>query len=332
MFYYYIHNNNEGIYNKNSSRHIQVNNHSAGEILFIENVFKKVDDLIDLDFKRVYDENISDISFFKANDSQKLLGNDNTEGFTEKMKEGGDSWINIWWKNWDPDNNTNFYTEYDLLSEQESFTIVHELGHALGLAHPRNLPEAEWHNTTDTVMSYNFKSVSGNKALNFTDNDLSTLKILWGEENDSPANSSVKTSSNNLTFDFTGISSLGVKRELPKDIDFKISSSILNTADKDPITGVNLRNSELENHNYINNQMISNNFYDIKKEYSVQYLLEEMKKNQVSNDHNILLEKYKNEIFENSKKYSEYNSFLSESNDNALDNIFSVETENEFII
>ena len=49
--------------------------------------------------------------------------------------------------------------------------------HLLGLDHPNNEPNAEWHNTYDTVMSYNDKS-TGSLTPYYTDIDLKALQEI----------------------------------------------------------------------------------------------------------------------------------------------------------
>jgi hypothetical protein len=63
------------------------------------------------------------------------------------------------------------------LSRSEQWTIIHEIGHALGLAHPYGKPFSSRYDSSDTVMSYN-PSARGGSA--FTSTDIQALQSLWG--------------------------------------------------------------------------------------------------------------------------------------------------------
>ena len=68
------------------------------------------------------------------------------------------------------------------LSDFDANTIVHEIGHMLGLSHPNNDPSNPAWTTDDTVMSYNISPDGWDTW--FSDADLIALQSIWGVEND----------------------------------------------------------------------------------------------------------------------------------------------------
>ena len=186
---YYLHDLYETI-NTQSNGNVFTHGFDNGELSFIKDTFNYLDNKIDLDFTRVYDPSNADIRIFKADSATKLLGDENVLGYAQPMIDGSKAWMEIWWNNKVPDYTTNFYTEYENLSEIESYTILHEIGHALGLDHPRNDPWANWHDSTDTIMSYNSIFNDNKTSLNYSESDITTLELLWGKENDNNSNQS----------------------------------------------------------------------------------------------------------------------------------------------
>ena len=170
-----------------STKHYSINNAGEQEILsniyfdgkkhtdekklFIRNTFESLDNIIDIDFKEVFDDNGSEIDIYNIESSTSFDSNVTGQAITQQTVFG--SWTDIFWKK-----------TIDLESESlaDNNTIIHEIGHALGLSHPFNNPFSNSWSTDDTVMSYN-KGINNWNA-NYTKSDLDALISLWGREND----------------------------------------------------------------------------------------------------------------------------------------------------
>ncbi len=142
--YYYIHDTG-GYINTDSRGFEYASYHTWQEEKFIENVFESIDPLISLDFTRTYIESQGDINIY-------CLG-DYYYGYAGLTYSTNDSDIEIFWEN---QNGYSYVRNYGDLMDLDAFTLIHEIGHALGLSHPNNDPEGSWHTSNDTVMSYNF--------------------------------------------------------------------------------------------------------------------------------------------------------------------------------
>lgn len=137
--------------------------HTVQEEALIDETFAEVDPLIELDFEESEFILNSEIVVIKVD---RYIGW-GSPGIVGQVVEGPNRWF-VLWK--DTGN-----------AEFDSNTIVHEIGHSLGLSHPNEAPNNPlWNTVEDTVMSYN--SRAGEWGDEFTDVDLAALTVIWGIE------------------------------------------------------------------------------------------------------------------------------------------------------
>ncbi len=156
-----------------SSHNLKVNtiDHSEEDIFFIRSIFNKLDELIDLDFSETSVSSDSDINFHSVLESSTF--DENTLGEIIKQKNQTKTWWDILWKN---------KSELKALQIEEKYTLIHEIGHSLGLSHPFESPTNDMWNTKDTVMSYNFSKLDWDDW--FSEDDIKALINIWGREDD----------------------------------------------------------------------------------------------------------------------------------------------------
>lgn len=159
--------------------------HSSQEETFIRNAFSKIDRLIDLDFREANNWNNSAFDIyclgFYSQWSDFTVGQVNDQGY------GWGSYWDIYWKDTNGSNPLNSF---------DSMTIIHEIGHALGLSHPYEDPANGNWNTDDTIMSYN--SSPDGWDVWFSDLDIAALIKMWGVENDNGRGFNGTSASDNL--------------------------------------------------------------------------------------------------------------------------------------
>ena len=177
--YYYIHDEN------NSSYPVGLDGYGytleiPDEVEdYMASVFDSIDKYIDLDFTRVYTDNGSELDIYSL--YSHTGWDSNTVGTAYSMYSDGVYWFDIAWK----------HTGSDLsnLRDFDKNTIIHEIGHSLGLDHPDGDGYNPAYTSDDTVMSYNI-GLNG-WSVEWTQSDIDALVSIWGEEDDNFASTAL---------------------------------------------------------------------------------------------------------------------------------------------
>ncbi len=154
---YYIHNGGD-VYDVGGSE-IQTLDSSEYKDFIVE-IFTAIDEIIDLDFI-LWDHNdgsLIDI-YSTQHDGSAIIGR-------TILRKG---WIDV---------------DFKIIAEKwdNKITILHEIGHALGLSHPNDDGFDINYSIEDTLMSYNNHDIA--KPDWFTSADIYTLTEIWGTESD----------------------------------------------------------------------------------------------------------------------------------------------------
>tara|TARA_B100000214_G_C23963082_1_gene626294 strand:- start:1279 stop:2457 length:1179 start_codon:yes stop_codon:yes gene_type:complete len=146
--------------------------HDPGEHDFIRETFNKLDKIIDLDFIEMPHNNGSMLDIYHISYSSHFKENVIGQALSQRTQHGG--WWDVFWKDSPLTGEINKNSDYN--------TIIHEIGHTLGLSHPFNDPSNKSWNSKDTIMSYIPSDEGWDKW--FSQSDLNALISIWGREND----------------------------------------------------------------------------------------------------------------------------------------------------
>ena len=152
---------------------------SGNDQVFILNTFNKLETLINLDIHLVKTAILSEVNLYydtEINSGSSKSGT--TLGLTIPNASSTSNYSEIYIN----------YTALKSLDDLRKYTIIHELGHSLGLEHPFDNSDGDYYISTDpyqsatpdeTVMSYRISDVSQLPSF-YTANDIAALTTIWG--------------------------------------------------------------------------------------------------------------------------------------------------------
>ena len=146
--------------------------HNAFYENYIKDIFTKIDEIIDLDFELMTHNNGSMLDIYQVSYSSNF--SENVIGQAVPQQTNNGAWWDIFWRKSPTEDIDNI--------ESNQNTILHEIGHALGLGHPFNDPSNKLFTSQDTIMSYN-RGPNG-WDIWFSKTDQNALISIWGREDD----------------------------------------------------------------------------------------------------------------------------------------------------
>ena len=140
---------------------------------WIKKLVVHLDSTLDVDFREVKAASDARIQFLAAQHVSKPWDKDTTGESIWNPRGGIDS-----------SGLATVLVKRQRNRSNQMATITHELGHSLGLKHPKQKPYSPEFSTAHTIMSYNEAWNPGFVYKEFTINDLNALASLWGIESD----------------------------------------------------------------------------------------------------------------------------------------------------
>lgn len=150
-------------------------NHNDEHKSFIRSVFERLDPLLDLDFVESDPYGESDINIYRASSNSYWQSNALFDVPSDWVGGGSahsdDDQFDLSWRDVDA---------LDAFADAEKSSLVHEIGHALGLKDLAYDPK--W-TRYDSIMSYNHPV---DRPINtwFSEADIQALQSVWGPEDD----------------------------------------------------------------------------------------------------------------------------------------------------
>ena len=140
---------------------------------WIKKLLVHLDASLDIDFREVKKASNARIQFLAAKHVSKPWSKD-TAGESIWNPRGGI----------DSSGLATVLVKKQRNTSDQMATITHELGHSLGLKHPKQKPYSPEFSTASTIMSYNEAQYPDFVYKEFTINDLNALASLWDVESD----------------------------------------------------------------------------------------------------------------------------------------------------
>ena len=189
---YYI-DDSDGKQTLADGRRIRTLPHTVEEVRFIEAIFDDLDSLLAIEFRRSRNNKVSDIDIYSVVKSSDWGKDDLGEVADQGDRHSGGTWWDVLWRDTDGKNSQN---------KSDLYSIIHEIGHSLGLSHPNEKPYSRKWDSSDTVMSYN-KGPNGWDT-RFSSSDLQALQTIWGSQDGSVKVKGQKKNSGSKVEEFFG--------------------------------------------------------------------------------------------------------------------------------